>query len=250
MITSIDLAKLRNAEYIQFIKGFSALVLSNDPAALKVQAQYNLLQTQLASLEAIFVTEQGSAITEEVSALDLRRDRAVTGFGLLVTALTYHFNPDTAKQAETLKKLVDKYGGGIARENYQAETAIIDNLVADLDNKPEMAAALAALQLGDWKKEMATANAAFDTAYMQRTKELGAASKDTLLALRAATNEAWYKLRDFIVSFYTINEAAEPYNKTINELNAHIDQYNTMMAGRLSNGKDKGKDEPPAPPAA
>jgi len=156
---------------------------------------------------------------------------------------------DTAKQAETLKKLVDKYGGGIARENYQAETAIIDNLVADLDNKPEMAAALAALQLGGWKKEMQEANTAFDAAYMDRTKELGAASKDTLLAKRAETNEAYYKLRDFIGSFYTINEGAEPYKKTINELNALIDQYNTMMAGRLKN--DKGNNnEPPAPPAA
>ena len=36
MITAIDLIKLRNAEYIQFIKGFLAIILSNGPAALNV----------------------------------------------------------------------------------------------------------------------------------------------------------------------------------------------------------------------
>lgn len=246
MITSIDLNKLRNPEYIQYIKGFSAIIQSYGPDALKVQPQYDEVQNLVTSLEDIFITETASPITEEVSALDDRRDRAVTGFGLMVNALTYHVNPQTARHAETLKKLVDKYGGGIARENYQAETAIIDNLVADLDSKPEMGTAVAALELIEWKKEMQQANTAFDAAYMQRTKELGAASKDTLLAKRAETNNAYYKLRDFINSYYTINEGADIYSKTTNELNALIAQYNTMMAGRLGNPGE----QPPAPPTA
>jgi len=246
MITAIDLIKLRNAEYIQFIKGFLAIILSNGPAALNVQLQYDAVAAMLATLEAIFITEQGSAITADVSTLDTRRDRAITGFTMSINALTYHFNPNTAKHAEDLKKLLEKYGSGIARENYQAETAIIDNLVADLNNKPEMAAAINSLQLADWMKEMDAANKAFDAAYMQRTQQVGAASKDTLFAKRLETNNAYYKLRDFIDSYFTINEGAAPYGKTTNELNAHIDQYNTMMAGRLGNDKD----EPPTPPAA
>jgi hypothetical protein len=246
MINGITLNSLRNAEFIQFIKGILAIILSNGPAALNVQVQYDSVQAMLTALETLFITEQGSAITADISALDARRDRAITGFTLLVNALTYHFNPDTAKQAETLKKLFEKYGSGIARENYQAETAIIDNLIADLNNKPEMAAAINALQLNDWQKEMQTANTAFDAAYLLRTQQLGAASKDTLFAKRQETNEAYYKLRNFIDSFFTINEGAAPYGKTTNELNAHIDQYNTMMAGRLGNGGD----EPPTPPAA
>lgn len=246
MINAITLNNLRNPEHIQFIKAFLAIVRSYGPAALKVQPQFDEVQTLVISLEEIFITETGSPITEEVTTLDNRRDRAVTGFGLLVNALTYHFNPEMAKHAETLKKLFDKYGGGIARENYQAETAIIDNLVADLDSKPEMTTALAALQLNEWKKEMQLANTAFDVAYMQRTKELGAASKETLLAKRAETNNAYYKLRDFINSYYTINEGADIYGKTTNELNALIDQYNTMMAGRLGNTGEQS----PAPPTA
>jgi hypothetical protein len=245
MTTAINLPKLRNAEFIQFIKNYLIIIQANNPDTLRVQAQYDALQGMLSVLEDLFLTEQGSAITEDVSAIDTRRDRAVTGFSLMANALTYHFDPVIAKQAETIKKLVDKYGGGIARENYQAETAIIDNLVADL-SKPEAVTAITALNLDGWKKEMEQANKAFNDAYLLRTQQLGAASKDKLLAKRLETNEVYYKLRNFIDSYYTINEGAEPYNKTTNELNALIDQYNTMMAGRVGNEKE----ETPVPPTA
>jgi hypothetical protein len=245
MINGIELPRLRNAEYIQFIKNCLAITQSNDPAALNVQVQYDDLLHMLVILEGLFVTEQGSAVTEDVSALDLRRDRAITGFSLLVNAYTYYFDPVTAKHAETLNRQIAQYGGGIARENYQAESAIIDNLLADLKNKPELDAAIAALGLKNWKNELDQANTAFNDAYLVRTKQLGAATKDRISAKRQETNEVYYKLRDFINSYYTINSGAAPYGKTTDELNALIDQYNTMMANRLNNGKDEPPVETP-----
>ncbi len=250
MISAIDLKLLRNPEYIQFMKGVTSIVRSYDPANLKVQPQFDEMQRQVIGLEDIYISEIGSAITMEVTAMDNRRDRAVVGLGLVVNALTYHFNAETAKQAESIKRVMDKYGSGIARENYQAETAIIDNLVADLDSKPEIAAALAALQLQDWKKELQAANREFDDAYMKRTKELGAAGKDTLLAKRVETNNAYYRLRDFINSYYTIYEGSDIYSKTSNEINALIEQYNTMMAGRLRNTGGEATAQATGTPAA
>lgn len=254
MISAIKLFILRNAEYIQFIKSFLAIVLDNNPTALNVQLQYNSLQAMLKELENIFITEQGSAITGDVTAIDARRDRALTGIIQLVGGYTYHYNPETAKHAETINRQIIKYGQNIARQNYQAETAIIDNLLVDFTNKPEVAAGITALNLDDWKKELEQANTAFNAAYMQRTKQIGAINKDTLNIKRLETNDIYYKLRSFIDSYYTINEGAEPYKKTTNELNALIEQYNTLMAGRGKDDKggdkdtDKGIDEPPTPP--
>lgn len=246
MIIAIDLPKLRNAEYIQYVKDYLSIIQSNNPATLNVEAQYNTVKDMLATLEAIFITEQGSAITQDIGSIDLRRDSAITGFTMMVNAFIYHFDPATAKHAGTINRQLAKYGSSIARQNYQAETTIIDNLLADLTNKPDVDAAMAALNLTGWKKELEQANTAFNAAYLQRTQQIGAASKDTLFAKRLETNTAYYKLRDFIDSYYTINEAAEPYSKTTNELNALIEQYNTMMAGRVGDNKE----EPPAPPTA
>jgi hypothetical protein len=248
MLLSIDLAKLRNAEYIQFVKDWLKILLLNNPATLNVQLQFNALQTMLTVLENIFITEQGSAITEDVNAIDLRRDRAVTGIITMVKAFTYHFDAATVKHAETIDRLLNKYGNNIARQTYQAETAIIDNLIVDLNNKPEAVAAIVALNLGNWKKELEQANTAFNAAYLQRTQQIGATTKDKLVAKRLETNEVYYKLRNFIDSYFTINEGADPYGKATNELNALIDQYNNTLAGRSNDGKG-GDGETPAPPA-
>jgi hypothetical protein len=243
MITGIKLNTLRNAEYLQFIKQVLGIIGLNNPELLKVESQYNALQGYLKALEALFVTEKGSVITENVALLDTRRDRAINGITAVINGFTYHFNPDTENHASKLAWQIGQYGAGIARENYQAETSIIDNLLSDFNNKPEMVAAIAALQLTDWCKELQTANTAFNDAYLQRTQQLGSASPETIFAKRQEANSNYYSLRDFIDSYFIINQGAEPYNQVTNELNALIGQYNTMMAGRLGAEKNGEADE-------
>lgn len=244
MITGIKLPLLRNSEFIQFIKDFLGISLKNKPEALNVQTEYDNLVGELAQLEALYVKEQGNALTESIAGLDTRRDRAMLGIAGVVNGFTYHFDAETAKHADNLGRQIGQYGSGIAKENYQAETAIIDNLLTDLTNKPELDAAINALQLKAWVTELTTANTAFNEAYLQRTQQLGAVNPTTLLAKRVAVNTAYYELRDFIDSYFTINKGAEPYKKVTAELNALIEQYNTMMAGRLGNEKGGG-DVPP-----
>jgi len=246
MITGITLTLLRNSEFIQFNKDFLGITLKNDPVALKVQPQYDNQLLLLAQLEALFVKEKGSALTEEIAAQDTRRDRALIGINNVVNGYTYHFNPDTAKHADNLARQIGQYGSGIAKENYQAQTAIIDNLVADFNSKPDVADAINALQLKDWKDELVAANTAFNATYLQRTQQLGGASPTTILAKRQELITGYYELRDFINSYFIINKGAEPYGKVCGELNALIEQYNTMMAGRLGNEKE----EEVVPPAA
>lgn len=238
MIKGIILHLLRNSEFIQFIKDFLGITLKNDPATLKVKTEYDNLQLQSEQLEALYVKEQGSALTEDIAALDTRRDRAMVGIAGVVNGFIYHFDAETAKHADNLAGQIGQYGSGIAKENYQAETAIIDNLLSDFKNKPELDAAINALQLKAWTDELITANTAFNDIYLQRTQQLGAVNPTTLLTKRVEVNTAYYELRDFIDSYFTINKGAAPYNKATAELNALIEQYNTMMAGRLSSEKD------------
>jgi hypothetical protein len=244
MIKAIVINNLRNAEYIQFIKDFSEIVLDNSPTRLNVQAQYDKLQQGLAATEALYKQEQGSTLTEVVTAKDARRDKAITGFALTAEGFTYHFNADLAKHAGLLSRAIKQYGSGIARENYQAETAIIDNLLGDFNSQPQLQAAIEALGLKDWKDELAAANADFNAAYLLRTRQLGSVSKDTLFNQRQLCNSSYYQLRDFIGSYFTINNGTEPYAKTSDELNALIDQYNTLLAGRGGSGRGEQPDAP------
>jgi hypothetical protein len=232
MTKAITLQNLRNPDFLQFLKDLSAIILANDPAALKVTDQYNAVQLVRKTLEQLFMPERSSAITEDIIALDLRRDNAINGIIGLAQSYTYHFDGNTRTAASMLSNYFGTYGAGIARENYTSETAILTNIVTDLHNKPNLSAAIATLQLLDWVTELDTANQAFNQKYLQRTQELAAASADTMRAKRSEAANAYYDLRNNLDAYFTITKGAGPFATAINEVNALIDQYNKLITGR------------------
>ncbi len=243
MTKGITLQNLRNPEFLQFLKDCSSIVLTNDPAALKVTDQYNSVQIVRKTLEELFMPERSNPNTEDIIALDLRRDKAINGITAYAQSLTYHFDATTNVAATVLANYFSGYGSGIARENYTSETAILTNIVTDLTNKPNLSAAVATLQLIDWVTELDTANQAFNQKYLARTQEAATASTDTMKAKRLEAANAYYDLRNNLDAYFTITKGAEPFATTINQLNALIDQYNKLITGRSGGG-----DVPPVPP--
>jgi len=88
-----------------------------------------------------------------------------------------------------------------------------------------------------------TANDLFDTKYLARTQEYGDASPENILSKRVETNAAYYDLKSFLESFSVVQPSTEN-TKTINQLNALIDQYNTVLNNRIANNNTE---ETPTP---
>ena len=231
MIQSIDLTKLRNAEYLQFTTDVLRIVDINNSTTLQVQAKYDALNVFKNDLETLFKKSTANPITAEIENLDKRRDNAVSGILAVITGNSYHFDIAIANQAKTVLEYLKIYSGNIANENYNAETATLNNMVSDFETKPELTAALTALNLTAWKNELKAANADFSTQYIARTIDLATASPDNLKTKRLEANNAFYELRNHIDSFATINPSAI-YTKTINEINVLIMQYNVLLVGR------------------
>lgn len=242
MIKGIILRDLRNAEYLQFSRDVLGIVTLNNITVLDVGNQYIAYENSTNEIESLFALDQGSDITPLIEALDKRRDNAIMGITLLVNAMTVHYDPAYSAAATKLSDHIRLFGGSIARENYAAETASISSMIADWTNDPELAAAINTLGLSAWKAELNTANQLFNTNYLARTQELGAANPDTMLEKRQASLQCYYALRDRIAAFNTLNNGANPWGKTVHELNALIEQYNTLLAGRASHK------EPTPPP--
>ncbi|UAY52888.1 DUF6261 family protein [Ferruginibacter albus] len=237
-IISIDITKLRNSEFLQFSKDLLEIIKQNDPATLKVTEQYNSFNNITTEIDGLFKTPTGSALTQDITDLDIRRDNAITGINTVIQALSYHFNSDKAAAANLLAFHLKNYGAGIAKENYQSETAIIDNITADWSTKPDLAAAINTLKLNEWADELSAANKAFNELYIDRTKELAAVNPDTIKIKRLEAVQLYYALRDVIDAWYTINKGAAPFDKVTQECNALIDQYNTLIAGRKAGTTD------------
>jgi hypothetical protein len=233
MISAINISVLKNAVYIQFCKDFASLVEANNPTELSIKPQYDAFFGKIIELETLFKKSNASVVTSEIEALDYRRDQAINGLMSIINAFTYHFQPPIASAALVLQNNLKLYGVGIARENYQSETAILNNIINDWENKTDLATALKSLNLGAWKDELKAANQLFNEKYLVRTQEYGAASPETLKAKREETNGVYYELRKFLDAFSVI-QPTPVYNKTINELNALIEQYNALLVTRKS----------------
>lgn len=241
MITSIDLSKLRNSEFLQFMTDYLGVVNLNNTTTLQVKQQHTNLQAIVKTIEALFKVDTSNALSDELQALDTRRDAAINGIAALINGYTYHYDATTKAHAIALNNHLAIFGVSIAKNNYQSETTILRNIINDWDTQPKLTAAITALGLTAWKKELETANSTFATKYITRTQELGAANPDNIPTKRTEAINAYYALRDRLDAFFTINDGAAPYNKAVSELNALIAQYNTLLAGRQASKPDTPK---------
>jgi len=239
MINSIDIRNLRNANYLQFQKDFLAIISRNDPSALKVESKYDDLTAKTEELESLFKKALANPISKELLELDGRRDDAVNGIYYTALANSYHYDTATKQAADALLANINLYGSGIARLNYQAETATINNMITDWENKPELVDAINILKLKAWKDELSTVSTEFGSRYLDRTQDYGNATPETLKLKREETDAVYYALRDRINALHLLIETPpSPYSTVINQLNALIQQYNLLVSVPYETGDD------------
>lgn len=233
MMNSIDLQKLRNAEYLQYMKDFSGIINLNNSAQFDIESKFNAFTIKIEELEALYKKALASEKTQELLLIDTRRDAAINGIYYFLFSHTYHFETAKQQNAQVLLENMALYGSGIARLNYQAETATLNNLIRDWENKPELINAIAEFGLIEWVTELKTANEEFNTKYLSRTQEYGDANPETIKLKREEVNVAYYALRDRIDALHLLAETPpSPYVTIINQLNALTDQYNVLLVNR------------------
>ncbi|MDI9365543.1 MAG: DUF6261 family protein [Flavobacterium sp.] len=236
-INAISLTNLQNTEASQFNTDILGIIQLNNPITLGVVKPYEVLKNEQTEILSLFKADKSSALTDELVTLDLYRDEALIGISLQIESYTYHKLPATRALGVLLFNHLNNFGTGIDRYNYQKETSTITNILKEWKDKTELKAALVALKLTDWENELEATNMAFNTKFIQRAQVTGENTfTNTLKAKRIDAAQAWYKLRDAIVSKYTValNDETDTsiYVTTINSINAVIDKYNALLAAR------------------
>ena len=240
MINSILLRELRNASYLQFQKDFLEIISRNNPAVLQIETKYDELSAKTNELENLFKKVLANPISQELLVLDERRDAAVNGIYYVALGYSYHYDSNLKQAADVLLANIKLYGSGIARLNYQAETATINSLIHDWDNKPELTKAINTLDLKSWKGELESINIEFSTRYLDRTQDYGNATPETLKIKREETNTVYYALRDRINALHLLIETPpSPYSTVINQLNALVEQYKLLLTVPDEDGKSQ-----------
>lgn len=237
MITNIFLLKLRNAEFFQFGTDISSILNGYNLNTLAINKPFEAFTSSFQKIDSLFKLNRGSTLTEDITLLDERRDKAINGILLYLESMTLYFDGNINKSATLILNQLKSYGSGIARQNYQTETATITNIIKDWDTKPEYSQAISLLKLTDWKSELAQANTLFNSLYIERAKDNAEnITSETMKEKRQEATMAWKKLKTAIESHYNIKKIEEtgyePYEVVINNINSIIDKYNILIANR------------------
>lgn len=237
MIQSINLNNFRNAEYIQFGKDALKLITDANATTLGIAKQTTAFQNSIDAVDKAFKTEQGNPISQQLVTLDEQRDNLFNGIWKITDGYLLHFNEATVAKAELIKKNLLTYGKNTTKLSYPAETANINSLITDWENKPDLTAAAVALHLTEWKDQLKTVNTAFANAYSQRAKTEGDATNvGVVKELRVPSVKLWDKLSTTLQAQYYLHEddtaAAPKYLLLINSLNALINTYQNILTIR------------------
>ncbi len=228
------LNRYRNGEFLQYMKDILKIVNQQDVDALQLTAQKNELQPIVNTINNVFQQSQASTLTQEIIALDERRDRAIIGLRAVSEAFTYHYDQDMAKAANIVLSGINSHGDGISRLSYQQETAILGSVVQDFETEIELKTAIMKPGLTKWVAELKDANHSFTNTYLDRVGQAAANPTADITELRSQATEMYRTLVDHIKAHAVLGTTKE-HSMILNQIDVLAGQYNQVVENRTNN---------------
>ena len=235
MIKEIPYSILINGEFIGLFTNINKTCDESNPATLKIDAPLADVKTATDAVNTLYVKQQKSGETANVTTLDALRDRYISGIKKVVNGYTYHPDEAIVKAATAIELCIDKYGNNIGKQSLVTETATLNKLADDFEKDDKVKAALASLNLTSWANTLKQTNINFNDAYLVRNKEYAERPEGDILVLRKVV-EAKFDVLKRHIEWYALTPPAPAYDSLINKINSLIDQYVATAKRRRSSG--------------
>ena len=167
------------------------------------------------------LTKEG---THDLEQLDGVRDKAYRALMKAVSLAKLSEDADEVRAAEKVAEVARRYRN-VVDSNYDKESGLVKNLVADLKSA-ECTAAVAKLKLTAAITRLETANTAFDDRYHNRYK--GGKNVDDMRALRTAVNKAIDEAFERVAALNNL-EPSEKITALIQHYNNYVHDRHTVM---------------------
>ena len=176
------------------------------------------------------LTKEG---THDLEQLDGVRDKAYRALMKAVSLAKLSEDADEVRAAEKVAEVARRYRN-VVDSNYDKESGLVKNLVADLKSA-ECTAAVAKLKLTAAITRLETANTAFDDRYHNRYK--GGKNVDDMRALRTAVNKAIDEAFERVAALNNL-DPSEKITALIQHYNNYVHDREKMIKQReTSNAK-------------
>ena len=241
MILYFNLTKLRLMNFYQVMTNVQLFLSQEDLETLKLKDAAKVFDEKYKAFDAAVQPMRGDVDTKELNKLDERRDKALMGLYGHVRVFTGFPEEAKATAAQQLQAILLKYDKAPQTKPLREETAIVSNVVSDLE-VADAKAKLTLIGAEKWLDELKDANKKFEAAYNARTQrnmDLVGQTKERRIAL----DDEYRHLAHTINALATLGGEA-PYKRLMSSINADIQQ--ALLAERPETKKKEPK-EPKEP---
>lgn len=245
-IMDVSFNRFRNAEHFQFMTDLRNQIVAATPATLNLEEVFPRFEAAYNALDSALRVDAGSVKTEQLVAADFRRDNTWSALNTAVKAMLLSPVQEQVDAAKAVERVFDLYGN-VRKLSYNEETALVANLVADLE-KPENAAHCATMGITPWVAALKTQNSDFQTLLNERNKEYANKESGDVKAARVVIDPVYYEIVTRLNALVTLGMASDEAKELIKELNQKIKYYESTIDSRSGGSNDEEEEEePPAP---
>ncbi|MDR1005510.1 MAG: DUF6261 family protein [Bacteroidales bacterium] len=225
-IERINLRRLRNEEWFQFMTEFNFYVKDDDRVMTDIGELYDKFAEAYNLSDEVLQQLRKSIFTPVIQAADAKRDELFRGLRNTMEAAIRHYLPQMKEAATIVMPVFETYGD-LAKKPYNEETAGIYNLIQDLRSKYQ--SEVATLGISPWIDALDNANKDFEESKEGRTSEYSQAIEVNMLEARKQTDSYYMDIVVKVEALSIVNGDA-PYERFIRLLNANIDQYKESIS--------------------
>ena len=238
-ILKINLLKLHNEEHFQFHNEVSSQILKNGAKVLGIEQEFEQYSTLLTKEFDALQPVRKSVNTDRLSEADALRDELFRGLCDMVKASLVHYDADKKLAAQQYQVYLSQLGN-VARKSFNDETTALAKLI--MESQTTYASEIATLGLGEWLSRLDARNQDFDKLMKLRFTEDATKSDISMRDARLALDAQYRVLTTKIDALIVVN-GGEAYAGFVEELNARVEKYNSIIALRGGSSSKEKKDE-------
>ena len=217
----MKMKNLTNSDFVAFMR--DVITLYNRVSIPALAPFVTALSDATIDLNAAYRQERGSLLTKSLQELDVRRDNAILGIKGIAKSHLYHADPMMRRAADLLLRSMNKYSKRINKMGIKEGSVAIRALLNEWTTDTLLTDAINLLHLQDWQQELAAANTAFQTVFMDRVQEEAAKRLPSVTAQRPSIIILYYTLKRQTLAYAEIDPLN--YSVIVSELEELIDKY-------------------------
>ncbi len=243
MIENTSLTRVRMLNFYQIMDNVITYLNQEDLETLKLKDPVKAFTDKFNDFDKLIQPMRSSGLAKDLIDLDHQRDKAIGHLATHLRLFSEHPEADKAKAAKELLQIYRKYGDKPQNKPNREETALIKNLLQDLD-PADIKAKLTLIGADKWVSVLKEANEAFSATYGRQVKHESSLDPGAVKEKRAVVYDEFKKLTNVINALATLGGEAA-YKSIIDMINTEMKK--AVLAERPETKKPSDPSKPTDP---